>query len=110
MAAATGSPASRRLTKLTPLTTRPLATSRQGMIRLARPIASVGSGSVSLRAVARKLAWPGQWYPTAPLSLGCFQRRDEIERPFVKRAACDRAADAFAFVCGKRLDVRDAVD
>src|SRR6516165_7176175 len=33
--ASTGSPASRRLTKLTPLTTRPSFTSRQGMIRLA---------------------------------------------------------------------------
>src|ERR1700733_13834185 len=33
MAAATGSPASRRLTKLTPLTTRPSLTSRQGMTR-----------------------------------------------------------------------------
>src|SRR5436309_5815209 len=33
MAASTGSPASRRLTKLTPLTTRPSLTSRQGMTR-----------------------------------------------------------------------------
>src|SRR6516164_3346363 len=33
MAAATGSPASRRLTKLTPLTMRPSLTSRQGMTR-----------------------------------------------------------------------------
>src|ERR1700728_4642253 len=33
MAAATGSPASRKLTKLTPLTTRPSLTSRQGMTR-----------------------------------------------------------------------------
>src|SRR6516164_3373604 len=33
--ASTGSPASRRLTKLMPLTTRPSFTSRQGMIRLA---------------------------------------------------------------------------
>src|SRR5580692_9116963 len=41
MAAATGSPASRRLTKLTPLTTRPSFTSRQGMTRtlnIARPL------------------------------------------------------------------------
>src|SRR5580765_4374844 len=34
-ATSTGSPASRRLTKLTPLTTRPPVTSRQGMMRLA---------------------------------------------------------------------------
>src|ERR1017187_653322 len=34
-ASSTGSPASRRLTKLTPLTTRPPVTSRQGMMRLA---------------------------------------------------------------------------
>src|SRR5690554_1711762 len=34
MAASTGSPASRRSTKLTPLTTRPSATSRQGMMRV----------------------------------------------------------------------------
>src|SRR5260370_5602368 len=33
MAASTGSPASRRLTKLTPLTTRPSLTSRQGIMR-----------------------------------------------------------------------------
>src|ERR1700674_4635058 len=33
MAASTGSPASRRLRKLTPLTTRPSLTSRQGMTR-----------------------------------------------------------------------------
>src|SRR5437763_16222794 len=33
MAASTGSPASRRLTKLTPLTTRPSLTSRQGITR-----------------------------------------------------------------------------
>src|SRR5476649_775087 len=33
MAASTGSPASRRPTKLTPLTTRPSFTSRQGMTR-----------------------------------------------------------------------------
>src|ERR1700712_5183230 len=33
MAASTGSPASRRSTKLTPLTTRPSLTSRQGMTR-----------------------------------------------------------------------------
>src|SRR3954447_13303315 len=34
-ASSTGSPASRRLTKLIPFTTRPAVTSRQGMIRLA---------------------------------------------------------------------------
>src|SRR5699024_5169635 len=35
IAHSTGSPASRRLTKLTPLTTLPFLTSRQGMIRFA---------------------------------------------------------------------------
>src|ERR1022692_3811239 len=35
-----GSPASRRFTKLTPLTTRPPVTSRQGMMRLANIIES----------------------------------------------------------------------
>src|SRR5690606_4204964 len=39
-ACSTGSPASRRLTKLTPLTTRPFITSRQGIIRLASIYAS----------------------------------------------------------------------
>src|SRR5580698_712474 len=34
MAASTGSPASRRSTKLTPLTTRPSLTSRQGITRI----------------------------------------------------------------------------
>src|SRR6266850_2590082 len=37
-AISTGSPASRSFTKLTPFTTRPSVTSRQGMMRLARPI------------------------------------------------------------------------
>ena len=36
-AISTGSPASRRSTKLVPLTTRPAVTSRQGMMRFARP-------------------------------------------------------------------------
>src|SRR5437588_5036449 len=37
-ASSTGSPASRRFSKLTPLTTRPPSTSRQGITRTARPV------------------------------------------------------------------------
>src|SRR5437667_7819590 len=65
-AASTGSPASRRSTKRTPLTTRPSFTSRQGITRLAniigtsavRPVHSVGGvpwaqrGSVRPRRLA----------------------------------------------------------
>src|SRR5690554_3594981 len=49
-AISTGSPASRMSTKLTPLTTRPLSTSRQGMIRFASVIA-VSSGGFQAVAV-----------------------------------------------------------
>src|ERR1051325_1249746 len=45
MAASTGSPASRKLTKLTPLTTRPSLTSRQGMTRTLNMAISSGRGA-----------------------------------------------------------------
>src|SRR6266581_3483046 len=54
-ASSTGSPASRRLTKLTPLTTRPAATSRQGMMRLASPIGKVGSETTFRQRMSRRL-------------------------------------------------------
>jgi hypothetical protein len=45
-----GSPASRRSTKLVPLTTRPAVTSRQGMMRLARPKVSYRPEFAGMRA------------------------------------------------------------
>src|ERR1700733_13197524 len=68
MAAATGSPASRRLTKLTPLTTRPSFTSRQGMTR-------------TLNISGR---------PRRPDQLQGFRR---IKPAVIERAADDRAGE-----------------
>src|ERR1700722_11080780 len=69
MAASTGSPASRRLTKLTPLTTRPSLTSRQGM--------------------TRTLNMSGR-YP------GAAQQRERLRRiepAIIERAACNGAGE-----------------
>src|SRR3954470_949991 len=86
-AISTGSPASRRSTKLTPFTTRPAVTSRQGITRLA-------SGTLSLldRLVGR--------------SLGFFQ----VELAFVERAAGDGADHAFGHeLLADRLNILDPV-
>src|SRR5262245_10475486 len=52
MAASTGSPASRRLTKLTPLTTRPSLTSRHGMTRTLNISCLAAAAAVVLRRAA----------------------------------------------------------
>src|SRR5437870_4003905 len=44
------------------------------------------------------------------LALCRLERRLEIERAFVERAAGDRTGDAFALVAGEFLDVLQAVD
>src|SRR5579875_2703335 len=67
MAQATGSPASRNPTKLTPLTTRPSLTSRQGMSR--------ALSKAFLRCTDER------------------ERRPGIEPAIVKRAAGDRAGE-----------------
>src|SRR5574343_63029 len=79
----TGSPASRRPTKLTPLTTRPAVTSRQGMMRLA------------------STSGPGEQF------VGARLRGAEVERAGVDRAAADDAFHAFALDRAQALDVGD---
>src|SRR5665213_2528149 len=87
MAASTGSPASRRLTKLTPLTTRPSLTSRQGMTRtLNIPEKLLGRGA---RATDQR------------------QRRGRIETTIIERAARDRAGKLLGARGQQRLDVVD---
>src|SRR5579863_5110138 len=70
MAASTGSPASRRSTKLTPLTTRPSLTSRQGITRTLNIRELLGRG---------------------PRVADQRQRGRRIEPAIIERAACDRA-------------------
>src|SRR6516164_10783358 len=80
-ACSTGSPASRRSTKLTPLTTRPAATSRQGMTRTF----SMGDSTGRLGA-ARK-------------------RRGEIDPPVIKGPADDGAGNTRGLQCRQLLDI-----
>src|SRR5215472_10627315 len=80
-ACSTGSPASRRSTKLTPLTTRPSATSRQGMTRTF----SMGDSAGYLGA-ARK-------------------RRSEIDPPVIEGPADDGAGNAGGLQCRQLLDI-----
>src|SRR6202051_4423588 len=97
MAASTGSPASRRLMKLTPLTTRPSLTSRQGMTRAFRVTAP------TLPAVP--LARPPSEAPAAPprgpspppaRRVKDGQRRVRVNPAVIERAADDRASEAGA--------------
>src|ERR1700674_5995125 len=71
MAASTGSPASRRSTKLTPLTTRPSLTSRQGMTRTLNITPSCASARGSDQS----------------------ERRRGVEPAIIKRAARDGAGE-----------------
>src|SRR5690606_35564241 len=89
MAASTGSPASRRSTKLTPLTTRPAVTSRHGMIRRVRPEAS--AERVSDNA-------------------GALQRGGEVERSFVEGASQDDTLDPLVLDREQLVDVVEAGD
>src|SRR4029077_15060473 len=86
MAASTGSPASRRSTKLTPLTTRPSFTSRQGMTRTLNIASLLGRGA---RVADQR------------------QCRRRIEPPVIKRAARDRAGELFRVRRQKCFDVLD---
>src|SRR4029078_13438990 len=82
IAAATGSPASRKLTKLMPLTTRPSFTSRQGMTRTLNIL-------------------------LCPRGADQFQRFRCIEPAVVKRAAGDCAGK---FSCTGRQECAHIVD
>src|ERR1700722_9918638 len=86
IAASTGSPASRRLTKLTPLTTRPSLTSRQGMTRT---LNIGGLLSRRLRAADQR------------------QRGLRIEPSVIERAACYGAGKFSRARHQHRLDVLD---
>src|SRR5437879_13131232 len=86
MAASTGSPASRRSTKLTPLTTLPSFTSRQGMTRTLNIGSLLGRGA----GVADQR-----------------QSRRRIEAPVIERTAGDRASKLFRPRRQQRFDVVD---
>src|SRR5512140_1875669 len=75
--------------KLMPLTTRPAATSRHGMMRLASPMGS-------RRLAAAEL-----------LALGRLQRRLEIEPAFVQRAAGDGTDNAVILEFEQLFDIVD---
>src|ERR1700752_4080780 len=83
MAASTGSPASRRSTKLTPLTTRPSLTSRQGMTRTLNDISGY------------------------PRCLEQLDRLGRIEPPVVKRTSRDRAFELARIGFRHTADIRD---
>src|SRR3954464_12722588 len=85
IAASTGSPASRRLTKLTPLTTRPSFTSRQGMTRTLN-MAISGRGA---RVADQR------------------QRRRRVEPSVIERAAGNGASQLFRAGRQQRFDVFD---
>src|SRR3990170_2524237 len=84
MAASTGSPASRRLTKRTPLTTRPSLTSRQGMTR-----------TLNMSGRLRRLDQG--------------ERLLGVETPVVERAAGDGAGKCVHRLAGKRAVEIDQV-
>src|ERR1700681_2928589 len=86
MAASTGSPASRRSTKLTPLTTRPSLTSRQGITR------TLNMDSLLCRSarVADQR-----------------QRRRWIEAAVIERAAGDGASEFFGAGREQRFHILD---
>src|ERR1700684_1274391 len=84
MAASTGSPASRRSTKLTPLTTRPSLTARQGITRTLNIRELLGRGA----CVADQRQCGGR-----------------IEPAVIERAACDRAGQFLGARGEQRLDI-----
>src|SRR5438105_3782167 len=86
IAASTGSPASRKSTKLTPLTTRPSLTSRQGMTRTLNIENSLGRAA---RVADQRQC--GGW----------------IEPPVIERAACNRTGELLGARLEQRLDVLD---
>src|SRR4029077_9081238 len=84
IAASTGSPASRRSTKLTPLTTRPSLTSRQGMTRTLNIVRLLGARVANER-----------------------QRGSGIEPAVIERPACNGARKLAGARLEQRLDVLD---
>src|SRR5436190_5764491 len=86
IAASTGSPASRRSTKLTPLTTLPSLTSRQGITR-----------TLNIRILLSRAARVADQR----------QRGGGIETAVIERAAGNRARELFGARLQQRLDVLD---
>src|SRR5213592_4506494 len=86
IAASTGSPASRRSTKLTPLTTRPSLTSRQGITRTLNIAILLGRGA---RVADQR------------------QRGGGIEPAVIQRAAGNGAGELLRARFQQRLDVLD---
>src|SRR6202163_282439 len=91
--------------KLTPLTTRPAATSRQGMMRLARPM----DDRCEFFARGGRIR-PALFALLPLLALGGLECSLEIEGTLVERAPGNGAEDAFAFEARELLDVLQAVD
>src|SRR6478735_6488765 len=89
MALSTGSPASRRLTKLTPFTTRPAVTSRQGMIRLVSILELLAEHGN--RAVHPRRHTTVRNHPLRLRLAHGGQRVLEAHRAVVERLADDRA-------------------
>src|SRR3954463_8196245 len=87
IAAATGSPASRRSTNLTPLTTRPSLTSRQGMTRTLNMAQFIALHSA--RGADQPQSFAG------------------VKASVVEGAAGDCAGELFGTRCEQRPDVRD---
>src|SRR6476646_3066380 len=86
MAASTGSPASRKSTKLTPLTTRPSVTSRQGITR-----------TLNIQELLGRSACVADQR----------QRHGRIEAAVIERAASDGASQVFRARRQQGLDVVD---
>src|SRR6476469_7387786 len=86
MAASTGSPASRKSTKLTPLTTLPSLTSRQGITR-----------TLNIRTLLRRGARVTDQR----------QRGGGVEPAIIERAAGNGAGELFGARLQQRLDVLD---
>src|ERR1700686_914199 len=108
MAASTGSPASRKSTKLTPFTTRPSLTSRQG---ITRTLNMPKNSYVSLLAHDHF----GKPVPTFPdHSLGsCVRVADQrqcggrIKTAVIERTARDRAGELLGSRGKQRLHILD---
>src|SRR3954451_10671267 len=107
MAASTGSPASRRSTKLTPLTTLPSLTSRQGITRTLNIGKLLDHDPIAVNRIMLSSLFEhdlfGKPVPTFPdHALGRGPRVADqrqcgrgIEAAVVQRPACDRAGQFF---------------
>src|SRR6266481_3515770 len=101
MAASTGSPASRRLTKLTPLTTRPSLTSRQGMTRTLNMSGCCPSGTQHrerLRRIEPAIIERAAGYGACEFLRARLQQRPDV----VDRSQTARGDDRDRYRVGER--------